>query len=100
MALPGNYDAWLLPPDPPEATDDPGTACRRFYPADSTTDAYECEARTECPLCGGVVCAEHDEDSTHCEGQVVHLSCHRDGCRSRECADDARDDYLLARAGM
>lgn len=99
MSLPG-YDSWLQPPDPPEATDDPGTACLRFYPADERTDAWECDERTECPLCGGVVCAEHDDDTTKCDGYVVHLSCHKTGCRSRECYEDARDDDLLARAGL
>lgn len=94
------YDLWLLPPDPPEATDDPGTACLGSYPADETTDAYECEERTECILCGGLVCSEHDEDTTKCDGAVVHLSCHNQGCTSSACEADRRDDYLLAQAGM
>lgn len=100
MSLPG-YDAWKLrSPDAPEATDDPGTKCLGSYPADVGTDAWQCEERTTCYLCGGVVCAEHDDDTTECEGQTVHLTCHKTGCRSPECDADARDDYLLDRAGL
>jgi hypothetical protein len=99
MPLPG-YDSWLQPPDPPEATDDPGTACLGSYPEDETTDAYTCDERVECTLCGGIVCPEHDEDTTKCDGYVVHVVCHKQGCQSRECHEDARDDYLLAQAGM
>lgn len=91
-------DSWYEPPNVPDATDDPGTACLGSYPETATDDAYTCEDRTTCHLCGNVVCTEHD-DTDDCDGPV-HESCHDQGCYSASCAADRRDDYLLAQAGM
>jgi len=89
------YDG-ATPADVPDLADDPGTACLGYYEQSDTEDAYERDQRSLCYLCGGVVCAEHDETET-CDGSHVHTRCHRDGCGSAACAADARDDALLTR---
>lgn len=91
--------AYLTPPDVYEYGDDPGTNCLGTYPADERTDAYECDERVQCSGCGGTVCKEHD-DAFDCEDGWVHTSCHTNGCLSESCAQDQRDDALLAREGM
>jgi len=81
-----------------ELRDDLGTNCLGFYEQTDTDDAFECEERSVCYLCGGVVCKEHD-DVDDCDGYVVHEVCHRQGCDSVACEEDRRDDALLARGG-
>ncbi len=70
------------------------TDCLGFYEQTDTDDAFECDQRSVCYLCGGVVCKEHD-DVEDCDGEVVHYKCHLQGCQSASCAADARDDALL-----
>ena len=94
--LPG-YDAWLEPPAVRDATDDPGTACLGFYEQTDTDDAYECDDRVECSLCGGILCTEHDEYAD-CTDGPAHEACHQQGCGSLSCAQERRDDALLERA--
>ena len=83
-------------PDVRELTDEAGTNCLGSYPETDTDDAFECDQRSVCYLCGGVVCKEHD-DIEDCDGETVHTQCHREGCDSAACAEDARDDALMAR---
>ncbi len=83
-------------PDVRELTDEAETDCLGFYEQTDTDDAFECDQRTTCYLCGGVVCKEHD-DTDDCDGEVVHDLCHREGCASASCAEDAREAALLAR---
>lgn len=90
-----DYDLWLLPPDAPDLADDPGTRCLGHYEATSTDDAYTCDQRSACYLCGGVVCAEHD-DGADCSDGPAHEGCHDRGCWSAGCEQDRRDDALLA----
>lgn len=98
MSLP-NYDARLQPPDVPDRLDEADTTCLGWYPETATNDAFDCDQRTRCPMCDGVVCAEHDEVED-CDGEVVHYKCHKDGCYSAACAADRRDADLLDRAGL
>lgn len=81
------------PPQVPDLTDDPGTAC----PGLISVEDGMCDERSTCPLCNSVVCRIHD-DGEDCEGFIVHPDCHQQGCTSAECADDARDAALLQRA--
>lgn len=90
--------SWYEPPTEHEATDDPGTACLGSYPADATTDAYECDQRVQCSGCGGVVCKDHDDDVADCSEGPAHAQCHDQGCSSLGCAQDRYDDMLLERA--
>ena len=92
------YDG-ATPREVPEVTDDPGTKCLGSYPKTATDDAYQCDARGVCPACDGVVCTEHD-DVAGCGDGPTHEQCHRHGCYSAACAEEARDDAVLARAGM
>lgn len=77
-------------PDSREYGDDPGTFCLEG------DENEPCEDRTTCHLCDGVVCTEHD-DTAECGEGTVHAACHDRGCWSTACAEDARDDALLAR---
>lgn len=96
-AAQARYDG-ATPPEVPELTDDPGTKCLGSYPETATDDAYDCEDRVACPACGGVVCTEHD-DFADCGDGPTHENCHRQGCYSAACAEDAHDAALEIRYG-
>lgn len=84
------------PPSPSDLAAERDTDCLGHYPATDDNDEYDCEERMFCPLCGGVVCAEHD-DVSDCDGETVHDKCHMAGCQSQACFEDARDAALLHR---
>jgi len=89
-------DSYYEPPSPSDLAAERDTDCLGHYDATDDNDEYDCEERTTCSLCGGVVCAEHDEVSD-CDGDPVHDKCHAAGCWSAACDQDRRDDALLRR---
>lgn len=101
MSIPGfdlaqaRYDR-EEPPSPSDLAAERDTDCLGHYDATDDNDAYECDERSTCPLCGCVVCREHDAVSD-CGDGWAHEKCHDLGCYSAACAQDRRDDALLQR---